>query len=480
MNHLGEDQDECKKRRKRTIIVANAEPYKHIFQSKEISQLKVPGGLTTGLDPLMLDSDNLWIGWGRGDADFEVTDEDGKVKVPDEERGYTLKRIKLSKEEQDSFYYGFANNVLWPICHSFLRRAKIDEGYWECYKEINRRYAESVIQEMGERDRIWIHDYHLALVPKYIRDRRPDANIALFWHIPWPPWEIFGTLPWREDIVEGMVGADFIGFHTSWLCHNFYDSVMKLGGTVNVLENVVKINDETATVKNIPFGIDCRAYTPDREHIEGYRNLKEHYTGDKIVFSLDRLDYTKGIDKRLDAIEIFLRKYPEFEGEVTFIQRVTPSRGEVSEYRKKKKDIERKVSKINGLFQKKDWVPVRYFYQYLPQDDLIQYYLASDIALITPLIDGMNLVCKEYVCAREDGALILSQFAGAAEMLTEAIQVNPHDTEGVADAIYRALEMPEEERKDRFLKLKKKIQQMDIHWWRERFLDEWELSTYKS
>lgn len=476
---MQEDVNAYNRKRKRTIVVANAEPYKHEFISQEISLVKVPGGLTTGLDPLMQDSDNIWIGWGRGDADFEVTDPENKVTVPDDESGYTLKRVGLSKDELDAFYYGFANKVLWPICHSFLRRADMREDYWECYKKINERYARNVMEEMGENDRIWVHDYHLALVPKFIREKHPDADIALFWHIPWPPWEIFGTLPWRRDILEGMVSADFIGFHTSWLCHNFYDSVMKLGGTVNVLENVVEIDGEKATVKNIPFGIDCQAYTPKQEHLEGYETLKKHFTGDKIIFSLDRLDYTKGIDKRLEAIEKFLERYPEYQGKVTFIQRVTPSRDAVSEYQKKKEDIEKRVAKINGVFQKRDWIPIRYFYQYLNQDDLIKYYLASDVALVTPLIDGMNLVCKEYVCTREDGALILSQFAGAAEMLTEAILVNPHDPNQVAQAIYTALEMPEEERRDTFIKLKKKVHQMDIHWWRDRFLDEWELNNHE-
>ncbi len=465
---------------KRTIIVANAEPYEHVFDEEgEVSQKKVPGGLTTGLDPLMSDSENLWIAWGRGEADFEVTDKDQKISVPDED-GYTLKRVKLSKKEKEGYYYGFANETLWPLCHSFPERTRFDRENWKTYKKVNKKFAKSVMDELEENDRVWIHDYHLTLVPKMIKEENPEAEIGLFWHIPWPPWEIFGILPSRKDIMTGMMSADFIGFHTPWLVHNFFDTVSKLGGAVKAHNNLASIDDEQAVVKDIPFGIDCEAYTPTEKQRKEAEELRNSFSSEKLILSLDRLDYTKGIDKRLDAIRRFFQKHPEYLGKVTFIQRVTPSRDEVTEYQDIKENIERQVANINGEFQKEDWVPIRYFYQYLPQEKLIKYYLASDIALITPLIDGMNLVSKEFVCSKEKGVLILSEFAGAAESLNEAIQVNPNNPDEVSDAIYEALNYPEEKKRRLFQRMSEKIERMDINWWRNKFLEEWELSYHQS
>ncbi|MFO8109387.1 MAG: trehalose-6-phosphate synthase [Thermoplasmata archaeon] len=466
-------------RDKKTIIVANAEPYQHVFEGDKVVQKKVPGGLTTGLDPIMLGSDNVWVGWGRGEADFQVTDDENKIKVPDDAKGYTLKRVKLSKDEIDGFYYGFANRTLWPLCHSFPQRTDIDGDNWEIYRKINKRYAQSALEVMDEGDRVFVHDYHLALVPKYIREKHPDADIALFWHIPWPPWEIFGTLPWRKKIIKGMVSADMIGFHTPWIVHNFLDAVRKVGGAVKVHEDLVRIDGDHAVVKNIPFGIDCEAYTPTEEQRENSKELRSHFGNEQIVLSLDRLDYTKGIDKRLDAIRKFLNRYPEYERKVVFIQKITPSRDIVSEYKKMKENIEMKVARINGEFQKQDWMPIRYFYQYMSHEELLTYYLASDIALVTPLTDGMNLVAKEFVYANEKGVLILSEFAGAAESLTEAILVNPHNTSEVAEAIHEALEIPASERRKTCEKMSRKIGRMDVHWWRKRLLEEWEISCFK-
>ena len=462
----------------RLIVVSNAEPYSHKYTDEGVEQEKIAGGLTTGLDPIMQQSNNLWIAWGRGEADFEVVDEDNKIVVPDEETGYTLKRLELSSEEQDGFYYGFANETLWPICHSFTHKAKFSSEHWEMYKQVNKRYAQAVLEEIQPGDRIWVQDYQLALVPQMIRNEKPDTSIALFWHIPWPPWETFGTIPWRREILEGMLGADFIGFHTSWLVHNFFDSVDKLGGAVNRHENKARMKDLRATVNAIPLGIDCEFFNPTTDQLEKSAELEQNFPAERRVLSVDRLDYTKGIDKRIEAIRTFFQTYPEYRGKVSFIQRISPSRSKVQEYQQMRRDIEQWVGQVNGEFQREEWVPIRYFYQHLPQEELIPYYLAADIALITPLIDGMNLVAKEYVASRESGMLILSEFAGAAETLTEAIQVNPHDPEGVANALDLALKTPEDQQREQFQKMKEKLRRMDIQWWRDRFLDEWELSLH--
>ncbi len=459
-------------------MVSNGEPYQHVRSEGEIKQEKRAGGLTTGLDPMMKDSNNLWIAWGRGGADFEVTDEENKVTVPNDEIGYTLKRVKLSRKEINGFYYGFSNSTLWPICHSFPHKAKLEDNYWEIYKNVNRRFADSVLEEYEPGDKVWVQDYQLALLPRMIREEEPNAEIALFWHIPWPPWETFGIIPWKKEIVKGMLGSDFIGFHTSWLVHNFLDTVFKLGGAANRNENIARMGPEKAAVKAIPLGIDTDFFSKTEEQEKKAKQLKEDFCCSKLVLSVDRLDYTKGIDRRLEAIRTFFDEYPQYRGEVSFIERISPSRSKVQEYKDMREKIEQLISQINGELRGEKWVPIRYFYQHLPQEELIPYYLAADIGLLTPLIDGMNLVAKEYVATRDHGMLILSEFAGAAETLTEAIQVNPYNPGAVADALHQAINTPEEAQKEKFSKMRVKLNQMDIHWWRDRFLDEWELSTH--
>jgi len=462
----------------RLIVISNSEPYQHVHSDGEVKQEKRAGGLTTGLDPMMKGSNNLWIAWGRGGADFEVTDEENKVVVPNDEIGYTLKRLELSRKEINGFYYGFSNSTLWPICHSFPHKANLDKKFWKIYKNVNRRFADSVLEEYRPGDKIWVQDYQLALVPKMIREEKPDAEIALFWHIPWPPWETFGIIPWKREIVEGMMGSDFIGFHTSWLVHNFLDTVFKLGGAANRGENVARMGSGKSVVKAVPLGIDTDFFSKTEEQKKKADQLKEDFCCSTLVLSVDRLDYTKGIDRRLEAIKAFFDEYPQYRGEVSFIERISPSRSKVKEYREMREKIEQLISQINGELRGETWVPIRYFYQHLPQEELIPYYIAADIGLLTPLIDGMNLVAKEYVATREKGMLILSEFAGAAETLTEAIQVNPYNPDAVADALHQAINTSEEIQKEKFSKMRVKLNQMDIHWWRDRFLDEWELSTH--
>ncbi len=462
----------------RLVVVSNAEPYQHEQSEGEIKQEKRAGGLTTGLDPMMKSSNNLWIAWGRGGADFEVTNEEDKIVVPNEEVGYTLKRLELSEEEINGFYYGFSNSTMWPICHSFPHKANLEKDNWELYKKVNRKFADSVLEELRPGDRIWVQDYQLALVPKMIKDEKPDAKISLFWHIPWPPWETFGIIPWKRELVEGMLGADFIGFHTPWLVHNFLDSVFKLGGAANRSQNIARLDPEKAVIKDIPLGIDTDFFKKTPEKAKKARQLKEDFACSKLILSVDRLDYTKGIDRRLEAIRIFFDKYPQYRNEVSFVERVSPSRSKVQEYKNMREKIEQLIGQINGKLRGEKWVPIRYFYQQLPQEDLLPYYLAADIGLLTPLIDGMNLVAKEYVSTRDKGMLILSEFAGAAETLTEAIQVNPYNPEEVADALHQAIQTPEEAQREKFQEMQNKLNKMDVHWWRDRFLDEWELSLH--
>lgn len=459
---------------KRLVLVSNGEPYKHVYKNDEIEMEKLAGGLTTGLDPMMQKKNGLWIAWGRGEADFEVVDEDNKVKVPDES-GYTLKRVNLTKEEQDGFYYGFSNEVMWPICHTFISKANYDEKYWETYKKVNKKYADSIEEELKEDDLVWIHDYHLALVPGMLKENN-DVDLSLFWHIPWPAWEAFRTIPWRKEILEGLLASDFIGFHTDLFVYNFLNCAKKIGADVDFSTHEVSYKGNKTKVMSVPLGIDIDSFeelAEDEEYLKAADAVKESYGCEKLIFAVDRLDYTKGIEERLNGIAKFFEKYPEYKGKVTVVQRIAPSRTEVEEYQIMKESIERKIAEINGKFQKDEWVPVKYFYGSVPQKDLLPYYKAADVGLITAVIDGMNLVAKEYAAVQEDGVLILSEFAGAAQYMDQALQVNPYHVEALADTIYQALEMDDTEKKQRLENIQKDLKEYDINWWRDFFLENW-------
>ncbi len=468
---------------KNLILVSNAEPYAHNWEEDEIVCEKLAGGLTSALDPLMRKNKGTWIAWGRGDADFEVSAPGEKILVPEEgEEQYELKRIKLTDSEKEKFYYGFSNEILWPISHSFLQRTilsdyKSTREKWKKYREVNRKYAEAAIEEISsEDDLIWVHDYHLTLVPRMIKEKKPNANIAVFWHIPWPGWNMFGNLPWREHILEGLLGSDFIGFHTDQIKDKFLECVEMIGKEVEN-NNIESEKSGKTKVGSIPIGIDYDLFNSlsnKEEMKKETKKLRKEFRTENIVLSVDRLDYTKGIPQRLEAFELFLKKYPKFREKVTLVQRIPPSRSNVKEYQSTLEKINRRVGEINGEFEEAGWTPIKSFHRYLPrQEMLIPYYKAADIALLTPLKDGMNLVSKEYIACSEDGVLVLSEFAGAAERLEEAIQVNPYDSPKVAEALKKAIEMPEEERKDRLNKLKEKVRKEDLEWWRNKFLNKW-------
>ena len=463
---------------KRLVLISNGEPYAHVEHDNKIVEKKLAGGLTTGLDPLMQEEKGLWIAWGRGEADFQVVNDDNKVKVPNK-NGYTLKRIELSDEERDGFYYGFSNEILWPICHSFITKANFNPHHWKMYKWVNQKYARAANEELRDDDLIWIHDYHLTLVPELIKNKKPNTKIGYFWHIPWPSWEAFRTIPWKDEILNQMLASDFIGFHTTNFVKNFMDCAEKLGAKLDRENNIIYKDGKKTKLAAVPLGIDYNRFS-DIDHInleKKAKELKKNYNSEKLILGVDRLDYTKGIIKRLKAIDQLFTKYPQYKGEVTLVQRISPSRTEVDEYKEMRKEINQKIGAINGRHQEKDWVPIRYFHQFAPQDKLLPYYKAADIALITPLVDGMNLVSKEYIATQENGQLILSEFAGAASQLKEALHVNPYHINQVAETLHQALQMSSEKSNTRFNKLKDNVKKYDIHWWRDNFLNKW-LNTY--
>jgi len=458
----------------RLIVVSNREPYiQERSKAGRIISRKAVGGLVSVLDRVVASCNGLWIAWGSGSADFIYGE---TAEVPPGNPKYKLKRIRLSEREVSRYYRGFSNGTIWPLFHLFPERARFIEGDWKYYQKVNLKFATAIVKEAQAGDMVWVHDYHLALVPKFIRELNKDTKIAFFWHIPWVNWDVFNKLPWRAEIFEGLLGSDLIGFHTKSYVEKFMECAEQLGFSINRKKGIIKYS-RGVSVKAFPIGMDYNIFqkVSDRDAIK----LKKKMRAEKLILGVDRLDYTKGIVDRLLAFERFLQKYPKFRGKAVLLQIATPSRTKVEEYRKIKKEIDETVGRINGLFQRMDWIPIRYFYRTFPQTQLAVFYRASDVALITPWMDGMNLISKEYIAANEDGVLILSEFAGAAEELKEAIIVNPHDIEGVADAIKDALEMSSEERKERFKVLSEKVRKTNINWWLNKFLKEWN-KTYET
>ena len=466
---------------KSLVMISNAEPYAHKYENDKIVQEKQPGGLTTGLDPLMQELDNsIWIAWARGEADFEITDKNNSIKVPDQ-NGYKLKRIKLDKTEEKGFYYGFSNQTLWPICHNFITKANFSPINWQIYKNVNKKYARAALAEINGDEMIWVQDYQLSLVPKYIKEENPNAKVALFWHIPWPPAEIFNTIPWRREILEGLLANDLIGFHTESQAINFLETARKNGAEIDCNDQsntigTVKYNNHKTQVIALPLGVDFAGLNKKAQSkkIKGKaEDLKKYYSVNRLLVAVDRLDYTKGIIQRLQAIDKLLEKYPEYKEEITLIQRVAPSRGHINEYKEMENEIDRTIGDINGRYQTADWQPIVYYKGSVPQDELLPYFLAADAALITPLIDGLNLVSKEYIAVKENGQLILSEFAGAATQLEGAILTNPYDIEATAEAIAKAISSKEKVKQARHDQMRAIVQNQDINWWRDKFLKIW-------
>ena len=464
-------------------MVSNREPYSHEKTKREIVCKKTVGGVVSALDPLMQKHGGAWIAWGSGSADFELCNSKNEVLVPEENPKYTLKRVALSKEEVTDYYEGFSNRVLWPLFHLFVEKMHPKEEYWDAYCKVNKKFARMAIDEINDKDDlIWIQDYHLSLVPRFIRDARPDAKIAFFWHIPWPPWEVFGSLPQRNEVLEGLLNCDMIGFHTSSYVRNFMGcAVKKPDVKLDTKKRITTFQDNKTKIRYFPLGISYKDFASPAESkkiTKKAAKLKKMHNDRNFILGIDRLDYTKGILDRIKAFELFLEQCPEYREKVVLVQIASPSRNKIEEYCTMKKEIDEAVGSINGRFGNDGWTPLMYFSRKISQQSLLAYYNAADVGLLTPLRDGMNLIAKEFTAAKdESGVLILSEFAGAAEELNEALIVNPFDIQATAWAIKTAIEMPAEEKKQRFQSMKKKVREHDAEWWLNNFLEEWK-KTY--
>jgi trehalose-6-phosphate synthase len=458
---------------KKMIVVSNREPYMHIHEGKQIKCIVPASGMITAMEPILKASGGLWIAAGTGDADKETVDKNDKVQVPPEEPKYTLKRLWLTKEEEAHFYYGFSNEGLWPLCHIAHTRPIFRSVDWDYYKKVNANFAKAVLAEIADEEQpfILIQDYHFALLPEMIKKEKPNARIAIFWHIPWPNPESFGICPWQREILIGIIGADLIGFHTQYHCNHFLETVNNALESRVIWDNFsIKMGGHTSFVKPFPISIAFtqRDFENDLPKVKSAQLLEEHgITAKFIGIGVDRIDYTKGIIEKFLAIERFLEKYPSYVGKFTFVQIGAPSRTLLKDYSDMISSVEKEAARINWRFKLKNWKPILLLKRHHSHEEIAPYYSAADFCMVSSLHDGMNLVAKEFVAARSnnDGTLILSRFAGASQELQEAIIVNPYDIDRMADAIKLALEMPPEEQQMRMKIMRKGIVKNNIFWW---------------
>jgi alpha,alpha-trehalose-phosphate synthase [UDP-forming] len=458
----------------RLFVVSNREPYMHTRRGKSVEVNVPPSGLVTALEPVLRACDGTWVAHGAGDADLETVDAHDRLQVPPDDPRYTLRRIWLSKEEEEGYYYGFANEGLWPLCHIAHTRPIFRASDWKHYQEVNRKFADALLEEMQNVSRpvVLVQDYHFALLPRMIKQSRPDARVAIFWHIPWPNPEAFRICPWQSDLVEGLLGADLVGFHVQAHCTNFVQTVDRVVESRIDWEHFsVKRLDHRTTVRPFPISVDfdAPAEAPPESAYEERATLLKALGVEAALMGVgvDRLDYTKGILERFLAIERFLEKYPLYQKIFTFVQIGAPSRSHIKRYHDLQKEVEAEVERINWRFQSAQWKPIILLNRQHSHKEIIPYYRAADLCLVTSLHDGMNLVAKEFVATRSDelGVLILSRFTGAARELRDALQVNPYDVDQTAEAIRAALEMPAEEKQMRMQRMRKLVRENNVYRW---------------
>jgi len=458
------------------FVVSNREPYMHVHRGKNIEALVPASGLVTALEPILRACDGTWIASGSGDADRETVDERDHLRVPPDNPEYTLRRVWLTKEEEEGYYYGFSNEGLWPLCHIAHTRPIFRSSDWQSYQDANRKFADVVLAEMAgiQHALLLVQDYHFALLPRMIKEARPDVRIAIFWHIPWPNPEAFRICPWQRELLDGLLGADIVGFHIQAHSNNFLETVdAALESRIEWERFAVKRKNQTTLVRPFPISVDFResqseigdAISPYELRASLLKNLgvKASFLG----IGVDRIDYTKGIVERFRGVERFLEKYPAYRKQFTFVQIGAPSRTNIPRYDNLVREVEAAANRINARFQTSEWKPIVMLARHHNHNEIQPYYRAADFCMVTSLHDGMNLVAKEFVAAREDegGALILSQFTGAARELRDAIFVNPYDTEQLADSIRLALEMDPEEKHDRMKRMRRFVKEHNVYRW---------------
>jgi trehalose-6-phosphate synthase len=459
----------------RLILVSNREPYSHQYVAGGVECTRPASGMAAALDPVMRVSGGVWIAHGSGDADANFVDAAGRVEVPPEDPKFTLRRIFLTKKQEMGYYYGLANRGLWPLCHiAFTRPAFVPED-WETYREVNQIFADAVVDEAGDGPAVvFIQDFHFGLLPRMIKDRNPNLIVAQFWHVPWPNPEVFRGFPWKQELLDGLLGNDLLGFHLRLDCQNFLATVdWTFEARVDRERFEVTRNGKATTVRPFPISIDFAEYTAvakshqtkrDEEHWCRDLGLGEHHL---VAVGIDRIDYTKGILERFGALDRLLTEYPQYRERLVFVQIGVPSRSRIREYQNLEDEIDARSDEINWRWAVRSWRPIILLKKHFPQKRLVALNRIAHFCVVTSLHDGMNLVAKEFVASRTDGdgVLVLSDFAGASRELTDAVIVNPFNEEQVAEAMRNAIEMEPEERRRRMQKMRAVVAEANIYRW---------------
>ncbi|MGA7793508.1 MAG: trehalose-6-phosphate synthase [Candidatus Acidiferrales bacterium] len=467
------------------FVVSNREPYMHVLNEKDktISVIVPASGLVTALEPVLLACNGTWVASGPGSGDREVVDANDRLRVPPDHPSYTLRRVWTTDEEDKGFYEGFSNEGLWPLCHIAHTRPVFRPQDWLHYQRINRRFADVVLQEMEgtESPILLAQDYHFALLPRMVKDARPDARVAIFWHIPWPNPEVFGICPWQRELVDGLLGADLIGFHIQTHCNNFLETVDHAlealtewdRFAVNRQGHVTRVRPYPISVafpESLPNEVEMRNAGAERTLICEELGIEASFLG----VGVDRVDYTKGILERFRAIERFLEQYPSFQRRFSLIQIGAPSRTDIERYQNFLDEVTAEADRINAKFHAGRWKPIVFLKRHHSHEEIMRYYRAASVCLVTSLHDGMNLVAKEFVASRPDdrGVLVLSTFAGAALELSDALLVNPYDIMQLSEAIHSALEMPETEQAKRMQWMRRAVREHNIYRWAANLLSD--------
>ena len=459
------------------LVVSNREPYVHRRSKAGLVVEKPAGGLVTALDPVMQEVSGTWIAWGDGDADFEIADAGGCVAVPPDAPRYTLKRVALAHAEAEGSYYGYANQALWPLCHMAMEQARFRNSFWAAYQTVNRRFAEAAANEARANALVWIHDYHLALCPRYLRRVRPELFLMHFWHVPWPAWDVFRICPQRAELLDGLLANDLMVFQHPRHVEHFLECVERELGA-RIADGVVEYQGRATVVEAFPISVDVAAL----DHAASSRSCERwiarlrrrlRLQDRHVVVSVDRLDYTKGIPERLRAIDLFFKRWPDYRSRVVFIQKTAPSRTRIKAYRDLQARVQETVAALNAAHGTNDWQPVVSIPTPLPAAGMAALYRMADLCIVSSLQDGMNLVAKEFVACQVDqqGALLLSELTGARDELSWAIPINPYDVEACAAAIARGLRMDRDERRRRMTHLRAYVAEHDIFKWMAQHIE---------
>lgn len=472
------------------VIAADAETRKSQKQNGEMALTIPAGGVGLSFDPIAKAAGATYIARGKGEDDKKAVDRHDKLVVRDADGAYTLKRLFLSEAEMADYYYGFSNQTLWPLCHVAFERPQFRADWYEGYRRVNERFAKAIRDEIkglpvGRKKKaiVWVNDFQLSLVPKLLGNPK-NTIVSMFWHIPWPTWEAFRILPFKEDILESLLSCDFLAFHRGYHVRNFLDTVAReFEARIDEETNTVYFGDHAVVVRNLPMGIDTDVVKSliQKKPDDGLfvtiskKILAPLLPKTKIILGVDRLDYTKGLLLRLEALDHFFANYPKYRGKVSYVGIIAPSREAVPAYQQLKKDIHKLADTINARYGKNGWKPIDIIYKLFRREEIVQFYQQASVCLVTPRDDGMNLVSKEFVVAssaeKNPGMLVLSTFAGSAIDLTEALIVNPYDFDGIANAIKKALEMDAKEKAERIARMVKTLDERNIYEWAKEFIE---------